>query len=102
MDYFKDDETSSPARVKKYCSDFGSLFMRLFIASYVIFGITIFSFSWIILFTFNPDFVKVTHQHEIFARPNAEPDPIKCFMISVVISFASMFLLWALTRGGGC
>jgi hypothetical protein len=109
MDYFEDNVVVSRRRkipetpVITYSPnlkavEIGPLVLRLFIASYVIFGMTVFSFSWIMLYTFNPDFVKVTHQHEIFSRPHAEPDPVKCFMVSVGISFASIFLLWAFTR----
>lgn len=101
MDYFENvNEGFSPKTAKKYYSNFSSLFMRLFIASYAIFGITIFSFVWILLYTFNPDFVKVSHQHEIFVRPYAHPDPFKCFMFAFVAAILSIFLLWALTRCG--
>jgi hypothetical protein len=75
-----------------------TLFMSLFLASYVILGITLFSFTWILLYTFNPSFVKVTHQTDIFPRPGAEPDTVKCFIYSSLLSIFCLVIFWTLTR----
>lgn len=50
------------------------------------FCISLFSLLYIFLFTFNPDIVKVKREWEYYPLKSASPDPIKCLIISFLIS----------------
>lgn len=52
---------------------------------------------WILLFTFNPQIVKVMYsESDLFPHPSSPPDPVKCFMFSILFSMASVIVLWIL------
>lgn len=49
-------------------------------------GLLLIPLFWVILFSFNPEFVQVKNEGDIYVRPGTPPDPIKCFLLAVVIS----------------
>ena len=57
-----------------------------------------FSITWITLYTINPNVVQVTGENEIYPTEHAPPDPVKCWMYSILISVTLLTLLWGLTR----
>lgn len=52
-----------------------------------------FSTTWIVLFTFGPDIVCCRIDDEPFLRPDALPDPAKCFMGAILSSFVVTILV---------
>lgn len=70
----------------------------LITSSYILMFMVFFVFTWVILYSFNPWFVRVTIEDEIYTRPDACPDPVKCALISALISFFALVLIWIVTR----
>lgn len=50
------------------------------------------------LFSFNPNIVKVVEPVEIFPLPCAPPDPIKCMMYSFLVAVLYGIAVWVLKR----
>jgi len=70
----------------------------LLTSSYFLLFLTLFSFTWIILFTFNPYFVKVINDGEVYPTADTPPDPIKCLMYTVLITAVVVFIVWLAMR----
>ena len=62
------------------------------------FGVLIFIVSWVLLYTFNPTFVRSVCRDDIFARPDTPPDPVKCLLLSLLISVVASVLWWGVFR----
>ena len=63
-------------------------------ADFLIFFILSFCFIWVFLYTFNPGFVKVKHEFDIYPRPGANPDPVKCFAYAILFGIVGMIILY--------
>lgn len=61
----------------------------------VAFGL-IFCVWWIVLFTFNPQIVRVMYceEEDLFPHPKAPPDPVKCLMFSVIFTTFVVIIIW--------
>ena len=71
----------------------------LITSSYLLLTIIVFVFSWILLYSFNPFFVQlVCNDDDIYPRVGAPPDPIKCFMYSVIFAVVFAIVTWIVTR----
>lgn len=44
-----------------------------------------FTITWIVLFALNPNFVRVVDCDDIYPRPGAPPDPMKCLIFAVIV-----------------
>lgn len=73
---------------------------QVVLASYVLLALNVFSATWIVFYTFNPSFIQVVHSDTIFPVPGAPPDPMKCFIFSVLVAAIVTLLLWIATRCG--
>lgn len=56
--------------------------------------IVIFSFIWIILFSFRPSFVRRIEKGETKACEDAPADPARCFVASLIITLLIVIIIW--------
>lgn len=63
-------------------------------ASLFLFFLIMVSIIWIILFTFRPSIVQYIERGEIKPLENAESDPARCFVGSLIISLIIIFIVW--------
>ncbi|CAH6418695.1 Hypothetical protein POVN_LOCUS414 [uncultured virus] len=56
--------------------------------------ILIFSFIWIILFSFRPTFVRYVERGETVAAADARADPARCFVAALIISLLLVVIVW--------
>lgn len=55
--------------------------------------ISLINLGWICFFTFNPDFIKVKREWEIYPRKDADPDTLKCLIYATILSLLILVLL---------
>lgn len=48
--------------------------------------------SWITLFTLNPNFVRVVECDDIYPRPGAPPDAVKCLIFAVILGMITAMI----------
>lgn len=61
-----------------------------------------FTVMWIILFALNPNFVRVVECDDIYPRPGAPPDPVKCMIFAVVFGLLIAIVRMLTYRNPDC
>jgi hypothetical protein len=61
-------------------------------------GVGVFCVSWISLYTFNPALVRVMQPGDIHPVPAAAPDPVKCYLYSVIFAVVVFGATWIISR----
>lgn len=56
--------------------------------------IVIFSVIWIILFSFRPAFIRRIERGEVKPAEDANSDPARCFVASLIISLLIVVIIW--------
>lgn len=56
--------------------------------------IVIFTFVWVILYSFRPTFVRKVEEGESCPDEDADADPSRCFVASLVISLLLVVIFW--------
>lgn len=62
--------------------------------SFLVVWILLFLVLWVWLFTFNPRFVQVILEEDIFVAPGTPPDPVKCLIISLILGLVGAIMWW--------
>lgn len=62
--------------------------------------LSVFCAIWILLFTFNPTAVQIIGEHDIYPSESAEPDVIKCWIYSTLVTIILAILFWILYSFG--
>ncbi len=67
---------------------------KYYTVEYIILALlVVFSVAWISLYSFNPYFVQVIHECELYPRAGSNPDPIKCYIYSFMISVLVLVII---------
>ena len=61
------------------------------ILEYAITSLIVFNTLWITFYTFNPYFVQVISECDLYPRPGANPDPIKCYIYAFLLTVLILF-----------
>lgn len=63
--------------------------------------ITLFLLLWVTLYTFNPSIVQIVQSGDVYPVESANPDPMKCWIYSTIITATISLLIWGITRSSG-
>jgi len=74
--------------MKDYCS-----------TEYIILAaLILFVSMWVTLYSFNPYYVQVISECDLYPRAGACPDPIKCYIYSFLAAFAILVVVGVVSR----